>query len=567
MLIFQQMKLTACKRVVLCWEISINRMKPVFSPFKLLPVVFLTMALCGCTMPSSAPAYRAVSAGATRSTAARAKTSPPAMTAMPAAPAMEDASWSTATFGSPREWNTESYAPIKENTFVRTSSQPVSTFGADVDTASYANVRRMIRSGEEVPSGAVRLEEMVNYFPYDYAEPATGQPFGVKMETAECPWQSGHRLLKIALRTRDVTPASRPPANLVFLVDVSGSMDEPNKLPLVKKGLQILTGGLRDKDRIAMVVYAGNSGLVLPATGGNQKGLIRQAIRQLNAGGSTNGGSGIELAYRVASENYIRGGVNRVILATDGDFNVGITNEKALQRLIENKAKSGVFLSVLGFGMGNLKDSTLEMLADKGNGNYAYIDTVEEAKKVLAADATGTLLTVAKDVKLQVQWNSSVVRRYRLLGYENRVMANEDFANDRRDSGDMGAGQRVTALYQYEPGASAGSPAELRIRHKLPEASQSTLVSFSAPAGAATPGFMQASEDFRFAAAVTSFGMLLRGSPLTGTATRESVLEWAGGARGSDPGGLRAEFVGLVKKARMPHQPVAGTPQKDLASQ
>ncbi len=450
----------------------------------------------------------------------------------------------------------ESYGSIKENAFVRTASQPVSTFGADVDTASYANVRRIIESGAEVPAGAVRLEEMVNYFRYKDPQPAPGQPFGVKMETTECPWEPGHRLMKISLRTREVAPAARPPANLVFLVDVSGSMDEKNKLPLVKKGLQILTDGMRPEDRVAMVTYAGNSGLALASTSGTQKSTIRRAIRQLDAGGSTNGGEGIELAYRMASENFIRGGVNRVVLATDGDFNVGVTGENELERLITAKAKSGVFLSVLGFGMGNLKDSTLEMLADKGNGNYAYIDGEEEAGKVLEADAGGMLLTVAKDVKLQVQWNPAAAQRYRLLGYENRVMANEDFANDRRDSGDMGAGQHVTVLYQYEPGtAGAGTLATLRIRHKLPESDTSTMVNFTCPAGGTVP-FARAGDDFRFASAVTSFGLLLRDSPHTGSATRESILSWADGARGRDPGGLRREFVSLVRKAKLPHLPV-----------
>ncbi len=510
----------------------------------------LLSILCGCTSSSYSPSSNAYSAPASAgSKLSKAKAQSRAVSA---------AAYAPAPMASSPSWvgrNTESYAPVKENAFVRTAAQPVSTFGADVDTASYANVRRLIQSGEEVPGGAVRLEEMVNYFPYEYPQPAPGQPFAVSMETAECPWQPGDRLLKIALRTREVAPAARPAANLVFLVDVSGSMDEPNKLPLVKKGLQLLADGLRPEDRIAMVSYAGSSGLVLPATGGGQKSTIRQAIRHLDAGGSTNGGEGIELAYRVASENFVRGGVNRVILATDGDFNVGMTDEKAIQRLIESKVKSGVFLSVLGFGMGNLKDSTLEMLADKGNGNYAYIDSVDEAKKVLDADATGTLLTVAKDVKLQLQWNPAAAKRYRLLGYENRVMANEDFANDRRDSGDMGAGQRVTVLYQYEPATSAGLLATLRIRHKLPEASQSTMAVFTCPAGG-TKSFAQADADFRFTAAVTSFGLLLRGSPHTGSATRESVLDWAGGARGSDPGGLRREFVSLVNKAKMPQLPV-----------
>ena len=445
----------------------------------------------------------------------------------------------------------ESYVNVQENEFVRTSGQSVSTFGADVDTASYANVRRFIQSGEAVPQGAVRLEEMVNYFPYEYPHPAPGKPFAVSMETAECPWRQGDRLLKISLRTRDVAPAARPAANLVFLVDVSGSMDEKNKLPLVKKGLEILTDGLRPQDRIAMVTYAGASGLVLPATGGDRASAILQAIRNLDAGGSTNGGQGIELAYRTAAENFIKGGVNRVILATDGDFNVGKTDEKALERLITTKAKSGIFLSVLGFGMGNLKDSRLEMLANKGNGDYAYIDSKEEAEKVLVADASGRLLTVAKDVKLQLEWNPSAAKRYRLLGYENRVMENADFSNDRKDSGDPGAGQRVTVLYQYEPAAPSGNLTALHTRHKLPEAAQSTMATFFCSAGGAQT-FARAGEDFRFAAAVTAFGLALRGSPYAGAVTQESIIHWAGGSLGHDSAGHRKEFMGLVKKAKFP---------------
>ncbi len=529
-------------------------------------LLLLAVAFTGCSVPNMSPSHTARYASAMTKTKGGLALRAQAMRKRPAVPSAAPAMVYTDA-DSVSEENTESYAPVKENEYVRAATQPVSTFGADVDTASYSNLRRMIRGGQEVPPGAVRLEEMINHFPYDYPQPAPGEPFGVKLETAECPWQAGERLLKISLRTRDVAPASRPPANLVFLVDVSGSMKDPLKLPLVKQGLQFLTDGLRPEDRIAMVTYAGNSGLVLPATSGEHKGTIREAIGRLDAGGSTNGAAGIELAYQQASEHFIRGGVNRVILATDGDFNVGTTSESALRNLIETKAKSGVFLSVLGFGMGNLKDSTLEMLADKGNGNYAYIDSAEEAKKVLSTDATGTLLTVAKDVKLQVRWNPEAVRRYRLVGYENRVMENEDFDNDAKDSGDMGAGHRVTALYQYEPAPSAsGQLAELRVRHKLPESGQSTLVSFPCPAGGTT-SFAAAPEDFRFAAAVTSFGLLLRGSPYAGTATREGVLEWASAARGQDPGGLRGEFASLVRKAKMPRQPVkSGRPEKETAA-
>ncbi|MBN8458098.1 MAG: VWA domain-containing protein [Verrucomicrobia bacterium] len=517
---------------------------------KRLSLVLLMLALAAC---SQGPVYQSngyyLEAWAPTRSASAAHKSLKSRPKPMAAPSMAPAP----PVGGYTKPEAESYAKIRENEFVRTAERPVSTFGADVDTASYANLRRMIRDGDEVPQGAVRLEEMLNYFPYDYPQPAPGEPFAVKMETAECPWKPGDRLLKIALRTRDVAPAARPPANLVFLVDVSGSMEAENKLPLVRKGLLMLAETLRPQDRISMVTYAGESGLVLPSTSGDRKFAIRRAIGRLSAGGSTNGGEGIELAYRIAGDNFIRGGVNRVILATDGDFNVGVTDGKELERLISAKAKNGVFLSVLGFGMGNLKDDTLETLADKGNGNYAYIDTREEAEKVLVADASGTLLTVAKDVKLQLEWNGSAARRYRLLGYENRVMAGEDFANDRKDSGDMGAGQRVTVLYQYEPATDSGTLATLRIRHKLPEASRSELSSHTCPA-AGTRAFADATPDFRFASAVAAFGMALRASPHAGGATRESILEWAQGALADDPGGLRREFVGLVKKARIPER-------------
>ena len=517
-------------------------------PMKSLPAAALMLALAGCASSSSltplvSPApVAADSAYASATRVAKSRTSrglAPAPLVAPCAP-FEEAPPAV-----------ERYAPVRENAFVRTAAQPVSTFGADVDTASYANVRRLIRQGSTVPPDAVRLEEMVNYFPYDYPEPGPGEVFAVRMETAECPWQPGDRLLRIALRTRDVAPAARPPANLVLLVDVSGSMDDSLKLPLVKKGLGVLTDGLRPQDRVAIVTYAGTSGLALSSTSGDRKSTIRAAVRGLRAGGSTNGSGGIQLAYQTAAAHFIPGGVNRVILATDGDFNVGVTDEDALERLIAEKARSGVFLSVLGFGMGNLKDSTLERLADRGNGNYAYIDSLDEARKVLAAESSGTLLTVAKDVKLQLAWEPAAARRWRLLGYENRVLAAADFANDRRDSGDMGAGQRLTVLYQYQPAAQTGPLAALRIRHKRPEADRSTLAVFPCPAGGSVP-FAAAGSDLRFAASVAAFGMALRDSPHAGGTTRDGILTWARGALGRDPGGLRREFLGLVKRATLP---------------
>ena len=513
--------------------------------FLRLPMAALMLAAAGCQSRSTLTPLASPSARYAATTAKTMKSrSPQRPSAMPLvapfAPCLDEAPPSV-----------ERYAPVRENAFVRTATQAVSTFGADVDTASYANLRRLIRQGAAVPPDAVRLEEMVNYFPYDYPEPDPGKVFAVRMETADCPWKSGDRLLRITLRTRDVAPAARPPANLVLLVDVSGSMDNPLKLPLVRKSLGLLADGLRPQDRLAIVTYAGSSGLALPSTPGDRRRDIREAIRGLRPGGSTNGSGGIQLAYQTAAAHFIPGGVNRVILATDGDFNVGITDEDALERLIAQKARSGVFLSVLGFGMGNLKDSTLERLADRGNGNYAYIDSLDEARKVLAAESSGTLLTVAKDVKLQLAWEPATARRWRLLGYENRVLDAEDFADDRRDSGDMGAGQRLTVLYQYEPAAQTGRLAELRIRHKRPESDRSTVAVFPCPAGGTVP-FAAAGGDFRFAAAVAAFGMALRDSPHAGGTTRDSILTWAETARGRDPDGLRREFIGLVKRAKFP---------------
>ena len=490
------------------------------------------------------------------------------------------------------ESNSESYAPITDNPFLRVTESPLSTFSIDVDTASYANVRRMLRGGQVPPADAVRIEEMVNYFDYDYKGPASGtDPFAAYLEIADCPWQPGHKLARIGIKGREMDADRRPASNLVFLVDVSGSMDEPDKLPLVQRALLMVVNQLRVEDKVAIVVYAGNAGLVLPPTSGRDKDTIRRAIDNLSAGGSTNGGEGIQLAYDLAQQGFVQDGVNRVVLATDGDFNVGITDQGNLVRLIEERAKSGVFLSVLGFGMGNLKDSTMEMLADKGNGNYAYIDTDNEAQKVLVTQLSGTLVTIAKDVKLQVEFNPAQVASYRLIGYENRILAAQDFNNDQKDAGEIGAGHTVTALYELVPvgapdavatpgadplryqapaarkqaegagglegldrylgGNLSGSLSRelftLKIRYKQPDGDVSKLLTFPVT----DPGtrLQSASKDFKFASAVAEFGMLLRRSPYLGHATFGSALDLAESGLGADGDGLRHEFMDLVRQA------------------
>jgi Ca-activated chloride channel family protein len=353
----------------------------------------------------------------------------------------------------------ESYAHFTDNPFLAPGPNPLSTFAIDVDTASYANLRRMLAAGQRPPVGAVRIEELVNYFPYRYAPPKDDVPFAASFEVADCPWNREARLVRIGLRGRDMSLAERPPANLVFLIDVSGSMQEPNKLPLVQQSLRLLVGELRPRDRVAMVVYAGAAGTVLPPTPITQRAKILAAIDRLQAGGSTNGAAGIEQAYRLARQSFVEGGNNRVILATDGDFNVGVTSQDELVRLIEQQAKSGVFLTVLGYGMGNYKDTTTEKLANHGNGNYAYIDTLREARKVLVRQLAGTLWTIAKDVKIQVELNPARVGAYRLLGYENRLLRKEDFNDDRKDGGEIGAGHTVTALYEVVPPGPAAQRA------------------------------------------------------------------------------------------------------------
>ncbi len=466
--------------------------------------------------------------------------------------------------------STEQYAPIVENPFLRAARHPLSTFSIDVDTASYAVVRRHLAEGRLPPPGAVRIEELVNYFPYDYAEPRGEEPFAVHLAATACPWKPAHRLVRIGLRSRSFAEGERPAANLVFLVDVSGSMGPADKLPLLKRCLRLLAERLEARDRVAVVVYAGSSGLALPPTPGDRRPEILGALDRLEAGGSTNGGAGIRLAYRVAQESFLEGGTNRVILATDGDFNVGTTSNDELVSLIEEKARGGVFLTVLGFGTGNYKDDRLEALADRGNGNYAYVDSLAEGRKVLVDQAGGTLHAIARDVKVQVEFNPARVAGYRLLGYEDRLLHDQEFEDDAKDAGEIGAGHTVTALYEVVPAgqpvpapgtprlryletveAPAAAGPELltvRLRWKAPEGGASLLAEHPLVDGGGS--FADVDPEIRFASAVACFGMVLRGSAHRAGASYDTVLELAGGALGPDPSGARHEFLALVAKAR-----------------
>jgi Ca-activated chloride channel family protein len=463
-----------------------------------------------------------------------------------------------------RQFNTEAYDKISDNQWHEVSHRPLSTFSADVDTASYSNVRRFLNNGEAPPRDAVRIEELINYFQYDYPEPHNGKPVAATTAIGECPWNRQHRLALIGLQARKIDAGSIPPRNLVFLIDVSGSMMDANKLPLVKASLAMLAPNLTARDRIAIVVYAGNTGLVLPSTSGNDTTAILDALNRLEAGGSTNGGAGMALAYRVARDNFIQGGVNRVLLATDGDFNVGVTDQGSLVRMIEEERESGVALSVLGYGMGNLKDATMVRLADAGNGNYAYIDSLREANKVLVEQAGGTMVTVAKDVKLQIEFNPRVVAAYRLIGYEKRILQDEDFNNDAKDAGDMGAGHAVTALYEWIPAGmvidipsidrlkyqrvnpvrtTAAEAMTVKIRFKEPEGRKSALIEVP------VENRIAESDALGFASAVAEFGMVLHDSEHKGSASLAHAVERARAFKGADPFGHRAEFVRLAGAA------------------
>lgn len=479
-----------------------------------------------------------------------------------------------------QDFNTEAYDPVTRNRFLEATTNPLSTFSIDVDTASYANVRRFLQDDQRPAVGAVRIEEMINYFPYSYPAPVGADPFSVNVETAKAPWAPDHQLVRIGLRGRALPDDDRTASNLVFLVDVSGSMQPANKLPLLIKSLRALVNNLHDGDRVAIVTYAGSSGLALESTPGRDKAKILEALDRLEAGGCTNGAGGIKLAYETARENFVKGGSNRVVLCTDGDFNVGVTDQSSLVTLIENERRSNVFLSVLGFGTGNLKDSTMEKLADKGNGNYAYIDSLTEGRKVLVEQMGGTLFTIAKDVKIQVEFNPARVAGYRLIGYENRLLAKEDFNDDKKDAGEIGAGHTVTALYEIVPAGRPlpGQPSvdplkyggqdeaktakpenrettavsdellTVKLRFKTPEGSKSSLIEKplkDAPAG----NFENASDDFQFAAAVAGFGMKLRDDPEAADIIWDDIKSAARRSLGNDPGSHRAEFLTLVEKA------------------
>jgi len=464
-----------------------------------------------------------------------------------------------------QEWNTENYATVHENGFKEVSVNPLSTFSIDVDNTSYSNVRRYLNQGQLPPKDAVRVEEMINYFTYDYPEPEGEHPFSITTELGTCPWNEDNYLMRVGLKGKSIDKSDLPPSNLVFLIDVSGSMSPDNKLPLLKKAFALLVNELRPEDRVAIVVYAGAAGEVLDSTPGNKKEKIREALDNLQAGGSTAGGAGLKLAYRIARENFIKSGNNRIILATDGDFNIGVSSTSEMERLVEQERESGIFISVLGFGMGNIKDDKMETIADKGNGNYSYIDNIQEARKVLVSEFGGTLFTIAKDVKFQLEFNPKQVQQYRLVGYENRMLNDEDFNDDTKDAGEMGAGHTVTALYEIIPTGktnkkpsvdplkysksipASGEFAEelltIKLRYKDPDGKKSKLLE-QAVENKLKP---ENSADFDFAAAVASFGMWLRDSEYKGTTSADQILKLARAGRGNDTEGYRSEFVRLVQ--------------------
>ncbi len=501
--------------------------------------------------------------------------------AAPASPAYATHDTAMAAENPAPEMNTEAYDRIRDNRFVSTVDHPLSTFSIDVDTASYSNLRRFLRQSQLPPKDAVRIEELVNYFDYDYPQPAGDRPFSITTEVAPAPWAPDHRLVHIGLQGRTIAPEALPPRNLVFLLDVSGSMEAPGKLPLLRSAFSLLVRQLGPRDHVAIVVYAGASGVVLAPTPGDQQEQILDAINRLQAGGSTNGAGGIQMAYQLAEQNFAADAINRVILATDGDFNVGTTDRGALVRLIEAKRESGVFLTVLGFGMGNLKDATMEELADHGNGNYAYIDSIAEARKVLVTEAGSTLVTIAKDVKIQVEFNPARVASYRLIGYENRLLRDEEFNDDSKDAGDIGAGHTVTALYEIVAGpadpadaaidplryqgarADAPSSTELmnvKLRYKAPDGDISQRIEVAV--ADRSEELEATSDNFRFSAAVAGFGMLLRDSPDRGAITFAQVAALADRARGADRHGYRSEFLELVAIAARS----SGAPTRAIAT-
>ncbi|MEP7375021.1 MAG: von Willebrand factor type A domain-containing protein [Chitinophagaceae bacterium] len=472
------------------------------------------------------------------------------------------------------DFNTEGYDKISENSFLKATDNPLSTFSIDVDAASYSNVRRFLSQGQLPPAGAVRIEEMINYFHYEYPQPKDDQPFSINTEISGAPWNKEHKLVLIGLQGKKIPVDNLPASNLVFLIDVSGSMQGPNRLPLVKASMKMLVDQLREQDKVSIVVYAGAAGLVLKPTSGEEKTNIKDAIDKLEAGGSTAGGEGIKLAYKTAKEYFVKGGNNRVILCTDGDFNIGESSDDAMERLIENERKSGVFLTVLGYGMGNYKDNKMQKLADKGNGNHAYIDGISEAKKVLVNEFGGTLFTIAKDVKLQIEFNPAKVQGYRLIGYENRMLAKEDFNDDKKDAGELGSGHTVTALYEVIPVGVKSSFLKdidslkyqknetplsksshtdeimtVKFRYKTPDGDVSKLIEHSLKDDQLS--ITKTSDNFRFAASVAEFGMLIRNSAFKAAASFDNIIKMARKAKGNDDEGYRSEFIRVVESAQM----------------
>ncbi|QQY34706.1 VWA domain-containing protein [Chryseobacterium gleum] len=462
------------------------------------------------------------------------------------------------------DYNNEEYVALVENAFELTRNQPVSTFSIDVDNASYSNIRRMISYGGKVDKNSVRVEEMINYFKYDYPQPGTGHPFSINTEYGNSPWNPKHKLLKIGLQGKNIPMDKLPASNIVFLIDVSGSMSEENKLPLLKSSLKVLLKQLRPKDKVGIVVYAGNAGMVLPSTSAGEKEKIIKALDNLQAGGSTAGGAGIELAYKLAKENFIKGGNNRVVLATDGDFNVGASSTSDIETLITEKRKTGIFLTCLGYGMGNYKDNTMEVLADKGNGNYAYIDNMQEANKFLGREFAGNIYTIAKDVKVQIEFNPKYVKSYRLIGYENRKLRNEDFANDKIDAGELGSGHTVTALYEVIPANvnSEFTPKETKLkyseiskkknfgdematvkfRYKKPDGDKSIEITKVIKEDKSS-----VSPDFKFASSVAWFGLVLRNSELITKKDLSDIETLAKQGKSKDEEGYRSEFIRLIE--------------------
>ena len=472
------------------------------------------------------------------------------------------------------DFNTEGYDHINENKFLKVADNPLSTFSIDVDAASYSNVRRFLNQGQLPPAGAVRIEEMINYFHYEYPQPKNDQPFSINTEVSDAPWNKDHKLVLVGLQGKKIPTENLPASNLVFLIDVSGSMQGPNRLPLVKSSMKMLVDQLREQDKVSIVVYAGAAGLVLKPTSGDDKTTIKDAIDNLEAGGSTAGGAGIKLAYKTANEFFVKGGNNRVILCTDGDFNIGASSDDDMERLIEQERKSGVFLTVLGYGMGNYKDNKMQKLADKGNGNHAYIDGISEAKKVLVNEFGGTLFTIAKDVKLQIEFNPAKVQGYRLIGYENRMLAKEDFNDDKKDAGELGSGHTVTALYEIIPvgvksdflknvdslkyqnnikplskSSHTDEMMTVKFRYKAPDGDASKLIEH--PLNDNQISIAKTSDNFRFAASIAEFGMLLRNSEFKAAASFDNVIKMAKKAKGDDEEGYRSEFIRLAESAQL----------------